>query len=127
MVCEDVPMPVPKAGEVLIKVEAAPINPSDLGFIRDKMGNGDNYPYKCGFEGSGLVVASGGGLAAWSAKGKRVSFFAQGKGKTEGGSWAEYVTVNALQCITLPNSVSFEHGACANVNPLSAVGLLERC
>ena len=91
------------------------------------MQNGDSYPYKAGFEGSGLVVASGGGLAGWSSKGKRVAFFARGKGKTEGGAWSEYVVSDAIQCLTLPNGVSYEHGACANVNPLSAVGLLERC
>ncbi len=52
-----IPIPKPKDGEVLIKVMAAPINPSDLSFF--KKGNystNNKAPCPAGFEGSGLVV-----------------------------------------------------------------------
>lgn len=56
---QEVPVPKPKSGEVLIKVAASPINPSDYG-IWSRTAEG-KLPLAIGNEGSGTVVASGGG------------------------------------------------------------------
>ena len=73
-------MPVPASGQVLVKIECAPINPSDTYFLAG-MYDGDpddedpkvKYPLAPGWEGAGTVVASGGGFMAWRLVGKRVS------------------------------------------------------
>lgn len=57
-------MPVPQPGQVLIRMEAAPINPSDMAFLRG-MYDGVQLPIIPGNEGSGTVIASGGGIMAW--------------------------------------------------------------
>ena len=61
LIVSEILPPKPGPGEVLIKVEAAPVNPSDINFIRG------NYihltpPFQIGLEGSGTVLSSGGGL-----------------------------------------------------------------
>ena len=56
-----VPVPKPRSGELLIKVAAAPINPSDYGVWRNS--KPERCPLAIGNEGSGVVVASGGGSA----------------------------------------------------------------
>jgi len=87
---EDRPVPVPEFGEVLVKVAASPINPSDVAFIRGVYGVKRDLPTIPGFEGSGTVIASGGGFLAWRLEGKRVAFFTVGE-----GTWAEYAVVSA--------------------------------
>ena len=65
---EEVDLEGPKKGEVLIKVEAAPLNPSDLYCMKGLYDEFDvfkfNYPTVPGWEGAGTVVASGGGMIA---------------------------------------------------------------
>ena len=71
------PVPKLKSGEVLIKVLASPINPSDIFFMKGAYGDLDmglTYPSVSGWEGSGIVVANGGGLIGWRVLGKRVAF-----------------------------------------------------
>lgn len=123
-------VPQPRSGQVLIKVECAVINPSDIYMMQGDYNGEFKYPLTPGAEGSGTVVASGGGLWAWSLVGKRVGFtrMAERGGKfTRGGSYAEYIVTNAYQCVTLDDNVSWEQGACSFVNPITAVGLLDRC
>ena len=62
-----------KKGEVWIKMMAAPINPSDLAMLTGEYPHRKTYPYVPGLEGSGLVVASGGGFMANFVLGKRVA------------------------------------------------------
>lgn len=72
---ERIPIPRPASGQVLVKIECAPINPSDTYFIAGMYG-GDSYsgnPVAPGWEGSGTVVESGGGFMAWRLVGKRVA------------------------------------------------------
>jgi len=57
---KEIPIPTPKDGEVLIKMESAPINPSDLAFLKGHYSSNKPFPCVPGFEGSGVVVASGG-------------------------------------------------------------------
>lgn len=65
----DVPKPKPGKGQVLIKVEACPINPSDMYAMEGKYSEYVNfaYPWSPGWEGSGTVIETGGGLTAWYA------------------------------------------------------------
>nr|MCU0493772.1 alcohol dehydrogenase catalytic domain-containing protein [Chloroflexaceae bacterium] len=66
-------LPALKPGEVLIRMTAAPINPSDLMFVRGMYGIKKELPVVPGLEGSGTVVAGGGGLAATALVGRRVA------------------------------------------------------
>ena len=101
---EECPTPTPKATEVLVKVAAAPVNPSDYGSWRSKRGDG---PVPIGNEGSGVVVASGGGSARIVAGvGTKVGFVNLPKGQ---GAYSEYVTVSAMTGIfPLPADLEVE-------------------
>ncbi len=59
-----VPLPKPNAGEVLIKMASAPINPSDLARIKGVTEHADRLTFIPGIEGSGRVVAHGSRIAA---------------------------------------------------------------
>ena len=59
---EEIPIPKPGVGEVLVKIEAAPINPSDIVFLKGLYGSKKPLPVVPGFEGSGTVVENGGGM-----------------------------------------------------------------
>lgn len=67
-------IPTPGKGEVLIKVECCALNPSDLYMLGGKYNGTYTYPVVPGVEGSGTVIASGGGFMAWTLMGKRVAF-----------------------------------------------------
>ena len=120
---EDRPVPRPGRGEVLVRIAAAPINPSDLAFVTGVYGIRKPLPVVPGLEGSGTVVATGGGLLARRLRGKRVACAASDQGD---GTWAEYAVAPALACFPLPGGVSDEQGAMALVNPLGAWGLMEQ-
>ena len=122
-------VPVPQSGQVLIRVECAPLNPSDLYFLQGNYAGTYEYPLVPGGEGSGTVISNGGGLYGWSLVGKRVAFTraAERGGKfTMGGSYGEYCVTNAYQCIQLDPATSIEQGASGTVNPLTAIGLAEK-
>lgn len=116
-----VDMPTLGAGEVLVKMFAAPINPSDLAYLTGTYTKVSKYPTTPGIEGSGTVVATGTGLLAKRLKGKNVMCSA---GDT-GGTWAQYMVTNATKCIPLGNEISLEEGATMIVNPLTALVMLE--
>ena len=123
-------VPVPGKGQVLVRVECAVINPTDTYFLSGQYNGTYEYPLVPGLEGSGTVVASGGGFYAWTLVGKRVAFtrVLERPGLfTKGGTYAEYCVTSATNCITLDDNVSFEQGANGVCNPLTALGLLERC
>jgi NADPH:quinone reductase len=114
----------------LIKVEAAPLNPSDVYTMAGDYDGDYNDPWVPGNEGSGTVIKSGGGLLAWSLMGKRVGFVKLHDSKggfTKNGAYAEYIVTSAFQCIALSDETSWEKGACSFVNPVTAIGLLDRC
>ncbi|KAG9408755.1 hypothetical protein AC1031_020600 [Aphanomyces cochlioides] len=118
----EIDTPKPKYGEVLVKVECSPINPSNLMMLQGTYDNSAETPLPCllGGEGSGTVVASGGGWMPWFMIGKRVGIW-----NFASGLWAEYVTVDAMSCVSLPDDVSFEEGSSCFVNPLTVVGFVE--
>lgn len=113
-----VPIPKPKPGQVLIRMEAAQINPSDLSFINGKYGIKSDPPFKVGLEGSGIVVENGGGLIGWWLLGKRVTGISTA---TTIGSWAEYMVTSSKQVMPLVKDVSFEEGAGYIVNPMTVM------
>ena len=80
---DKIKVPRPGPGQVLVKIECAPINPSDTYFMAGMYGlydedpEGDNpktrFPISPGWEGAGVVVENGGGFFGWRLVGKRVS------------------------------------------------------
>jgi len=118
------PVPRPGPGEVLVKVFAAPVNPSDLMFVRGLYGFKKPLPAFPGFEGSGTVVAAGPGMMSKFLKGKRVAC-AAADAKTTGGMWSEYLVTSAQFCIPLHKNVDMEQGAMMLVNPLTAWALMQ--
>lgn len=112
-----------KKGEVLIRMYAGSINPSDLMFMRGLYGIKKKLPVVPGFEGSGVVVASGGGWRANSLLGKAVACTAPGKGD---GTYAEFMVTDGFSCIALNKETSLDQGACLFVNPITAWALLDQ-
>ncbi len=118
----EIPIPTPSKGQVLIKMEYASINPSDLSLLQGTYAEKPEYPLIPGIEGSGIVVAHGGGIIASLRKGKRVSCTAT---KSLGGSWAEYMVTSAMNVIPLDKDISFEEGTSLIVNPLTAISFID--
>lgn len=135
-------MPTPKDDQILIKVEAAPINPSDhaVMFGWSSMGEASlddgklvapvsdigmrmmkgriDKPQPVGNEGAGTVVAAGNSDAAQALLGKTVA--AMG-----GGMYAEYRLVHTSQCLPLGDEHSARDGASSFVNPMTALSFPE--
>jgi len=117
----DKPVPKPGAGQVLVRIKSSPINPSDLSFLRGAYGIRKSLPVVPGFEASGTVVASGGGVWANHIVGRRVACAAPADGD---GTWAEYMVADAGFCIPLMKSTDFEQASMMIVNPFTAWALL---
>jgi NADPH:quinone reductase-like Zn-dependent oxidoreductase len=116
---------VPKPGkdEVLVKVAASPINPSDLAFLEGEYGFKNPPPIVPGGEGSGTVVAVGPGSMGRYFLGKRVACLWNGEGD---GVWAEYMVASTKGgALPLDKSVSLEQGAMSTINPLTASAFIE--
>lgn len=142
----DVPKPKPADDEVIIRVEAAPINPSDLGLLfgmadvtrAEATGTADHpvitapVPQKfmaamagrvgqslpAGNEGGGVVVEAGASEAAQALLGKVV-------GVAGGAMYSEYRNVKAAACLAMPNGVTPAEAASCFVNPLTALSFPE--
>src|ERR1051325_5914373 len=119
----ELPVPRPQAGQVLIRMAAAPINPSDLGALAGLSYRGQRkFPFTPGLEGSGTVIEAGEGFMPRFLNGRRVACSAP---LTGDGSWAEYMVTSAQLCIPLNKNVSLEQGTMLLVNPLSALAMFE--
>jgi NADPH:quinone reductase len=142
----DVPVPSPAANEVVVRVEASPINPSDLGVLipgadmsTATVAGTPEHPtvtaplpdgalaglsarvdksLPVGNEGAGTVVAAGSSPTAQALVGKMV-------GIAGGGMYAQYRAVDASACLVLPDGATAKDGASSFVNPLTALGMLE--
>jgi NADPH2:quinone reductase len=142
----DVPVPSPAPNEVLVRVEASPINPSDLGLLiagadmstATVTGPPDrpivtatlaptalqglsarvDTSLPVGNEGAGTVVAAGSSAAAQALVGKTV-------GIAGGAMYSQYRAVDAAACLILPEGATAKDGASSFVNPLTALGMLE--
>ncbi|HZI20259.1 MAG TPA: zinc-binding dehydrogenase [Pyrinomonadaceae bacterium] len=117
------PVPAPGPGQVLIEMAAAPVNPSDLMFLRGLYGQRKRLPVVAGFEGAGRVVAAGPGVWPRYLAGKPVACAAPFDGD---GTWAEYMLAPASQVIPLTRGTDLELAASMIVNPFSAWALMER-
>jgi NADPH:quinone reductase-like Zn-dependent oxidoreductase len=136
----------PAADEVLVRIEASPINPSDLGLL---LGAADMQtarvsgtaqspvitadipkPYMramagrldesmpVGNEGAGAVIAAGASEQAQALLGKTVAVLG-------GAMYAQYRTLNVSGCLLLPEDATPADGASCFVNPLTALGMVE--
>ncbi len=143
----EVDVPVPGPDQVLVRVDAAPVNPSDLGVLLAGAALGDltagegpgglpwasaplgpaamraaaarvGKPLPVGNEGAGTVVAAGSGELARGLLGKVVAVAA-------GGMYSQYRVVDAADCLRLPEGTTPAEGASAFVNPLTALGMVE--
>lgn len=108
-------VPEPEPGQLLVRMLAAPINPSDLMTVRGIYAKLPALPATPGFEGVGIVERSGGGLYGKFLVGKRVAVL-----NSETGSWAERTVINARQAIPLSAKLPVEQAAMFFVNPATA-------
>lgn len=113
---QEVPQPAAGPGEVLIRVKASPINPSDRFFIRGTYRFAPAFPQTGGLEGAGVVEAAGAGVSI--PRGALVSFDGR-------GAWAEYVVVPETSVVVLPDTFPLEKAAQFYLNPFTAWCLLE--
>jgi len=105
---EKAPKPSPKAGQALVKIMAAGVNPVDA-YIRSGLFYKKDLPYTPGTDGAGVVEAVGEGVEE-IAPGDRVY--------TSGsltGTYAEFALCKAAQLHRLPERLSFAQGACIGV------------
>ena len=140
------PVPALAATDVLIRIEATPINPSDIGLLFGaadpstfEVGGTASLPVATariperampamaarlgqampvGNEGAGVVIAAGDAPAAQALLGKTVAVLG-------GAMYAQYRVVAAAQCLPLPEGTTPAEGASCFVNPLTALGMTE--
>jgi NADPH2:quinone reductase len=141
-----VDVPEPKPDEVVVRVEASPINPSDLGLLfggadmttatvtgtaanpvvtatvppamlRGMAGRIDQS-LPVGNEGAGVVVKAGSSDRAQALLGKTVAILG-------GAMYSQYRCIKAVQCLLLPPGTTPADGASCFVNPLTALGMVE--
>ncbi len=122
LVVKETKVPEPGPGEVLIKMSAAPVNPSDLAQIRNAPAVYDLDTFIPGLEGSGRVIAAGKGILPRLWMGKRVACSNE---YHTSGTWAEYMVTKAGKCFPLGSKVSDEQGSMSLVNPLTALAFFE--
>ena len=143
---DSVDTPVPGPAEVLVRIEAAPINPSDLGLllamadisqatssgpvqapvvtapisasVMGRLGARIGESMTVGNEGAGVVVAAGASAESQALLGHMV-------GIVGGATYAEYKVVPAFMCMDLPDGTVAARGASCFVNPLTALGMVE--
>mmetsp|Transcript_11473 Transcript_11473/g.31054 ORF Transcript_11473/g.31054 Transcript_11473/m.31054 type:complete len:373 (-) Transcript_11473:85-1203(-) len=114
---QEVETPKPAYGQVLVKIAAAPINPSDDGQWKNTR---VSTATPIGNEGSGIIVASGGGPFTGGLLGKKVSIAGQP------ANFAQYAIADAATGIRLlPQDVPAEDGCAFFINPFTVVGILE--
>ena len=120
----EVERPSPEAGQVVVEVELASVNPSDTMFVAGLYGLPRQSGRVAGFEGVGRVVEAGPGLMGRWLKGKRVAFYG-----VHSGTWGEFALTDASACIPVKDALRAEDAAGFLVNPFTAYalhGLLRR-
>ena len=115
---QEVPVPQPGPGQVRVRMLACPLNPSDLLYVRGAYGIRPTLPATPGFEGVGIVEASGGGLLGRLWQGRRVAVL-----NAQGGNWQEQVVVPARQVVPVSRQIPDDQAAVFFVNPASALVL----
>src|ERR1700749_4417633 len=141
-----VPTTEPSSDEVVVRIEAAPINPSDLGLLFGaadmtipKASGSEDAPViparvpeaamramagrldesmPVGNEGAGVVVRTGSSDAAKALMGRTVAMIG-------GAMYSQYRTLRVNECLPLPDGTTPAEGASCFVNPLTALGMTE--
>lgn len=108
--------------KLLIQVQAAPCNPSDIAFLQGGYNVVKTLPCVPGFEGCGIVVAVGEQLNGEKWLGKRISFFAQAD---DNGSWSEYTAISENEALLIDEKLSIDQASGFFVNPFTAFSLFE--
>jgi NADPH2:quinone reductase len=108
---EEIPMPVPKAGEVLIQVAYASVNPADWKCREGWLAQFFDYkfPFVVGFDAAGVIAGLGDGVTEYKIGDRVVTSSNQGLG--ENGSYEEYLTVAIDRIALLADSVDFRTAA----------------
>ena len=114
---EDIPVPEPGVGEVLVRLGTRPINPSDLLPVRGAYPHRTPLPSPAGFEGVGWVAAVGSAVTALSA-GDRVLPIGGP------GTWAEFKCCRADACVPVPDDIPDDAAAQLFINPVTAWAML---
>ncbi len=142
----EVAIPEPAADEVVVRVEASPINPSDLGLLvgaadmttakasgtkdspvitakvpeaaMNAMAGRLDESMPVGNEGAGVVVKTGSSDAAKALMGKTVAMVG-------GAMYSQYRCLKVSECLPLPAGITPAEGASCFVNPLTALGMTE--
>ena len=115
-------VPSPQKGEVLVKIHSSPVNPSDNSFLKGMYSTQKQMPVIPGFEASGEVVATGHDFMSRRLLGKSVSCFAPVDGN---GTWAEYMVTKSRMTIPLKKDISMEQGSMLLVNPISVFAMID--
>ena len=143
---EPIPVPAPGPDEVLVQMQATPINPSDIGLLfgladlstvqvagsakrplvtariperaMPAMAARIGQSMPVGNEGAGLVVAAGASPDAQALLGRTVAVIG-------GAMYTQYRAMPAAQCLPLPSGTTAAEGASCFVNPLTALGMVE--
>jgi NADPH:quinone reductase len=113
---EELEVPSPKEGEVLVKVVAAGINYADLAQRQGTYLTRTRTPMTLGFEFAGSVVAAGPGVTA-PATGTRVVAFGE-------GGYAEFALAQAASAMPIPDTLDFTHAAAFPAQGITAYQLL---
>ncbi|PYL56946.1 MAG: alcohol dehydrogenase [Verrucomicrobia bacterium] len=115
---ESRPWPAPAAGEAVVKMCAAPINPADLNQIEGKYPIRGQLPATPGFEGAGIVVEGAPGDASSVPEGALVIL------PHNIGTWRDAVAVKADELVVVPKGIEPVHAAMLKINPMTAWRLL---
>ena len=110
------------ADKVLVKIDAATCNPSDIAFMQSSYQVVKKLPAIPGFEASGRILAVGKNIAAEGLLGKRVSCFSQ---SDESGTWAEYALLGTHEFLVHDQQLTLQQSTGFFVNPFTAFGLFE--
>lgn len=110
-------VPEPRAGEVLIRVEASPINPADINIIEGKYPKRPELPAVPGMEGAGVIASIGPEVSGFSI-GDRVLV------PTGIGAWRDYITVPASGVNAIPAAIPALQAAMLRINPPTAWRML---
>jgi NADPH2:quinone reductase len=142
----EAPIPRPGPGEVLVRIEASPLNPSDHGLLfgaadmsaavasgtrarpivtapvppsaMKSMAGRLDQSLPVGNEGAGVVVETDASNAARALEGKKVAMLG-------GAMYSQFRSIAADQCLLLPDDVTVAEGASAFVNPMTALGMID--
>lgn len=114
----ELPTPEPKPGEVLVRLYAHGVNPTDCKRRAGLRGAVPNQPVVPGYDGAGMIAAVGDGVDQGRV-GERVWVWEAFHNKWQGTA-AEFVCVGHSRAMPLPNGVSFEQGACLGVPAITA-------